>query len=330
MRRRAFIFALAGAAAWSLVARAQQGDRMRRVGVLMSYAENDPEAEIRLAALHEGLRKLGWTDGRNIQIDCRYGTDVKQIPILAAELVAWRPDVIVVNSNLGTAALRRETRAIPIVFVLITDPVASGFAESLSRPNGNATGFTNYEHSIGSKWLELLKQIAPNVARVAVVVHPETAANLGILRAAEAAAASLRVTVVPLPVHDASEIEGGVTAFAAQPHGGLVVVPHPVTQANRDLLARLSARHALPAVSGHSLYARAGFLISYGIGAIAAPEAFRSAATYVDRILKGERPQDLPIQQPTKFDLVVNLNTAKALGLDVPLHLQQLADEVIE
>jgi putative ABC transport system substrate-binding protein len=323
-----FIAALGGAAAWPVVARAQQSDRMRRVGLLMGYPEGDADGQANLAAFRRGLEELGWTEGRNIRIDTRWGAaDPDKARIFAKELVGMKLDVIVPNTNLMMAVLQPETRTIPIVFVFVGDPVGSGYVASLARPGGNVTGFSALDNAIGGKWLELLKEIDPHVSRVAVILHPETPPNVGFWHAAEAAAPALGVKVIPLPVHSAAEIEVGVTEFARETNGGLIIAPHAVTLTYRDLIIGLAARYRLPAVYGFRVFATSGGLISYGTKP---SDQFRRGAAYVDRILKGEKPGDLPVQNPTKYELVINLKTAKALGLDVPFKLQQLADEVIE
>jgi putative ABC transport system substrate-binding protein len=326
--RREFITLLGGAAAWPLAVRAQQAERMRRVGLLMGYPEGDAEGQANLAAFRRGLQELGWTEGRNIRIDVRWGAaDPDKARTLAKELVGMAPDVIVPNTNLMMAILQPETRTIPIVFVFVGDPVGSGYVTNLARPGGNVTGFSALDIAIGGKWLELLKEMAPHVTRVAVVLHPETPPNVGFWHAAEAAAPALGVKVVALGVHSAAEIEGTVTQFAREPNGGLIIAPHAVTLTYRDLIIGLAARHRLPAVYGFRVFATSGGLLSYGTKP---SDQFRLGASYVDRILKGEKPGDLPVQNPTKYELVINLKTAKALGVDVPLRLQQLADEVIE
>ena len=330
MRRREFITLLGGGAAavWPLAARAQQPEQMRRVGLLMGYPEGDAEGQANLAAFRRGLAELGCSEDRNIQIVTRWaGADADKGRTFAKELVGMTPDVIVPNTNLMMAILQPETRTIPIVFVFVGDPVGSGYVASLARPGGNVTGFSALDTAIGGKWLELLKEMAPHVTRVAVILHPETPPNVGFWHAAEAAAPSLGVKVVALGVHSAVEIEGTVTAFAAGSNGGLIIAPHAVTLAYRDLIIGLAARYRLPAVYGFRNFATSGGLLSYGTNP---SDQFRRGASYVDRILKGEKPADLPVQNPTKYELVINLKTAKALGLDVPFQLQQLADEVIE
>jgi putative ABC transport system substrate-binding protein len=330
MRRREFITLLGGAAAaWPHGVIAQPADRMRRIGVLIALAENDPQAQANIAAFRRGLQELGWTEGRNIRFDYRFaGGNIERMRVYAAELVDLAPDVVLVHSNPFLAALRQANRTIPTVFAQVADPVGSGFVESLARPGGNVTGFSNYESEIGGKWLDVLKEVAPRVTRAAVLLHPETTANVAYLRAAEAAARSLGVTVTAAGVYDAAEIERAVTAFAAEPNGGLIVLPHPITGLNRDLIAALAARHRLPAVWPFRFFIAAnGGLLSYGIDVA---DLFRRATVYVDRILHGTRPGELPIQLPTKFELVINLKTAKALGLEVPPTLLARADEVIE
>ena len=328
MRRRTFIAALGGAAAWPLVARAQPADRMRRVGLLMGYREDDAEGQANLAAFRQALQQLGWIEGRNIQIDIRWGgADPDKARGFAKELVAMSPDVIVPNTNLMMAILQQETHTIPVVFVYVGDPVGSGYVTNLARPGGNATGFSALDTAIGGKWLELLKESAPDVSRVAVILHPETPPNVGFLHAAEAAAPSLGVRVMALGAHNAAEIEGPVTKFAAEPNGGLIIAPHAVTLAFRDLIIGLAARYRLPAVYGFRVFATSGGLMSYGTRP---PDIFRHGASYVDRILKGEKPGDLPVQNPTEYELVINLKTAKALGLKIPQTLLTRAHEVIE
>jgi putative ABC transport system substrate-binding protein len=311
-----------------VVARAQPADRMRRVGLLMGYREDDAEGQANLAAFRQGLQQLGWIEGRNIQIDIRWGgADPDKARGFAKELVAMSPDVIVPNTNLMMAILQKETHTIPVVFVYVGDPVGSGYVTNLARPGGNATGFSALDTAIGGKWLELLKESAPDVSRVAVILHPETPPNVGFLHAAEAAAPSLGVRVMALGAHNAAEIEGPVTKFAAEPNGGLIIAPHAVTLAFRDLIIGLAARYRLPAVYGFRVFATSGGLMSYGTRP---PDIFRHGASYVDRILKGEKPGDLPVQNPTEYELVINLKTAKALGLKIPQTLLTSAHEVIE
>ena len=330
MRRREFITLVGGVAttAWPLAVRGQQSNRMRRVGLLMGYLEGDADGQTNLAAFRQGLQALGWIEDRNIQIDVRWGgADPDKARTLARELVAMAPDVIVPNTNLMMAILQKETHTLPIVFVFVGDPVASGYVTNLARPGGNTTGFSALDSAIGGKWLELLKEIAPHVTRVAVILHPETPPNVGFLRAAEAAAPSFGVKVIALGAHSAAEIEDPVTKFAAEANGGLIIAPHAVTLVNRNVIIGLAARYRLPAVYGFRIFATSGGLLSYGTNP---RDQFRRGASYVDRILKGEKPGDLPVQNPIEYQLVINLKTAKALGLDVPPLLQQRADELLE
>ena len=330
MKRREFITLLGGAAAaWPPVARAQQPGGMRRIGVLMGSAENDSEAQAWVAAFREALQKLGWTEGRNIRIDTRWASaDVEAMQRFARELVALQPDLILSQSTLAVAALLQQTRTIPIVFALIANPVGSGFVASFARPGGNVTGFVTIEGSLGGKWLELLKEIAPRVARVALPFNPATATFAEYyLNPVKAAAASLGVEAIVAPVHDRSELESVIAAQAREPNSGLVVIPDAFTINHRAEITLLAARHRLPAVYPYRDFTELGGLLSYGFDRL---ENWRGVAGYVDRILKGEKPADLPVQAPSKYELVLNLKTAKALGLDVPWILQQRADEVIE
>jgi putative tryptophan/tyrosine transport system substrate-binding protein len=329
--RREFILAFGGAAvAWPLAAGAQQSNRMRRMGVLVGYAEHDSEAQAQIAALRETLQKLGWTANHNIQINERWASgDVDKMRRYAAELVHLNPDVIVAVSVSVVVALRYETRTIPIVFTRVSDPIGSGLVETLSHPNGNATGFTNFEASIGGKWLELLKEMVPGVKRVAIVFNPETAARGGsfYLGPFRAAAALFAVTPIEAPVHSVGDIESALSSLASEPNAGVVVMPDAFTPVHRDLIITLTARYRLPAVYPFRFFATSGGLMSYGVNVM---EQFPRAAAYVDRILKGAKPADLPVQQPTKFELVINLKAAKALGLTVSESFLQRADEVIE
>ena len=330
MRRRKFIALIGGAAAsWPLPALAQQGERMRRIGVLMGYAETDPAAQAQVAASRQELQKLGWDEGRNIRIDVRFpGADAGRVRAALTELMSLAPDVLVSNTNLVTEIVQAEVRTIPIVFISVGDPVGSGFVNNEARPNGNLTGFANWDSpAMSGKWLELLKEVAPQVERVGLMVYPETAASIGFFKFAEALAPVLKVKLVALGVHDANEIEQALTAFAAEGNGGLVVAPHAVTFTNRDLIVALSARLRLPALYPLVFYAKAGGLISYGFDVL---NQFQQAAGYVDRILRGAKPADLPVQYPTKFQLVVNLKTAKTLGLVIPEAFLLRADELIE
>jgi ABC-type uncharacterized transport system substrate-binding protein len=327
MRRREFITLLCGAAAWPLAARAQQGERMRRIGVLMPLFAGDPEAQVRSTVFAQSLQQLGWTVGRNLQIDYRFaGGEADRIRQYAAELVALAPDVIMTVGSSTVAPMQQATRTIPIVFTNLADPVGAGVVQSLARPGGNATGFTNFEYSMSGKWVELLKQVAPGVTRAAVLRDITAAAGMGQFGAIRSVAQSLGVELTPLGVSDAGELERGVSAFARSGNGGLIVTAGG-TAFRRDLFIRLASRHKLPAVYPFRYYAKDGGLISYGPDTL---DPVRRATEYVDRILKGEKAADLPVQAPTKFELVINLKTAKALGLEVPPSLLARADEVIE
>ena len=329
MRRRDFIKCIAGSAvAWPVVTHAQQPDQIRRIGVIMSYSDNDPEGRPRLAALVQGLQELGWTDGRNIHIDYRYTAgDAERTRKYATELVALAPDVILAGNTSTVGALQQATRTVPIVFAGVVDPVGGGFVDSLARPGGNITGFTQFEYGLSGKWLELLKEIAPRVTRVAVLRDVTVAVAHAEFAAAQAVAPSLGVEISPLGVRDSDEIERGVAAFARGPNGGLIVASSPGTFRYRKLITTLAIRHRLPAVYPFRYFVDLGGLISYGSDRI---DQFRRAAGYIDRILKGEKPADLPVQAPTKYELVINIKTAKALGLTIPSSVQARADEVIE
>jgi len=329
VKRRDFIKLLGGAAAWPLAARAQQPDRVRRIGVLMAFAESDREAQSWVAAFREELSKLGWTGGRNIEIDTRWATaDVESMQRFAKELVALQSDLILTSSTPATAAMLQQTRAIPIIFVWVADPVGSGFVASLPRPGGNVTGFTPIEGSLGGKWVELLKEIAPRVARVILVFNPAMATFVeSYLNPFRAAAASLGVDAILAPVHDMSELESVIAAQARESNGGLVVIPDAFTIGHRAEITLLAARYRVPAVYWSRFFADVGGLLSYGVNPLS---EFRRAASYADRILKGDKPADLPVQAPTKFELVINLKTAGTLGLTVPPSLIATADEVIE
>jgi ABC-type uncharacterized transport system substrate-binding protein len=330
MRRREFLGVLGGAAAaWPLAARAQQPGGMRRIGVLMASAADDSENQARMAAFLQGLAQLGWTDGRNVRIDIRWATtNADDLRRHAAELAALAPDVLVAASGTATVApLLQATRAVPIVFVIVIDPVGAGFVTSLARPGGNATGFLMLEYGLSGKWLEVLKQIAPGVTRAAVVRDPAVASGIGQFAAVQAVAPSLGVELSPVDARDAPEIERAVTTFARSGNGGLIVTASAPATRHRDLIITLAARHRLPAVYPWRYFVTVGGLISYGPDSI---DQYRQAAGYVDRILKGEKPADLPVQAPTKYELVINLKTAKALGLDLPATVLARADEVIE
>jgi putative ABC transport system substrate-binding protein len=329
MRRRKFLTVLGGAAAaWPLAARAQQPVQMRRIGMLLPATADDAEFQARVAAFHQGLALLGWTVGRNVRIDTRWATNnTADIRKAAAELAALAPDVILAHGGSSVSALLQATRTVPIVFPVAVDPVAAGFVDSLAQPGGNATGFLSYEYGISGKWLELLKEIAPSVTRVAVIRNPAISSGVAQVGVIQAAAPSLKVEITPLNMRDPSEIERAVTSFARTANGGLIVTASSLAQFNRDLIVMLAARHKLPAVYPERLFVAANGLISYGPDYI---DQYRRAAAYVDRILKGEKPADLPVQAPTKYELAINLKTAKTLGLTVPPTLLARADAVIE
>jgi ABC-type uncharacterized transport system substrate-binding protein len=329
MKRRQFIALLGGgAAAWPLAARAQQGERVRRIGVLVSIAPDDPEAQARVAAFIHELQQLGWADGRNLRIDIRWGAgDAERIRRYAAELVALAPNAILAVGGGAVGPLLQTTRTVPIVFTLTPDPVGAGFVDSLARPGGNATGFTNFEYGIGGKWLELLKEIAPRVTRAAVLRDPAIPAGIGQFGAIQAVAPSFGIELRPVDVRDAGEIERAVATFARSSNDGLIVTSNALALVHRNLIVTLAARHRLPTIYPFRFFVTAGGLASYEPDSI---DPQRRAASYVDRILKGEKPADLPVQAPTKYELAINLKTAKALGLDVPTSLLARADEVIE
>jgi putative tryptophan/tyrosine transport system substrate-binding protein len=330
MTRRQSIALLGGAAvAWPLAVHAQQADRMRRVGVLMAYAESDGEGQAFVAEFQKGLQKLGWAEGRNIQFDYRWtALDAELTQRFAKELTALQPDLIFSHNTPTTAAVLQQTRTIPIIFAVVADPVGSGFVESLPRPGGNVTGFINLEPAMAGKWLELLKEIARRVNRVAFLFHPETATYAEYyLKPFKAAAVSFAVDAVAAPVHDRSELESVIAAQAREPNGGLIAMPDSFLNAHRGEITSLALRYGLPAIYPYRFFPQVGGLLSYGSDQY---DNFRRAAIYADRILRGTKPNELPVQIPFKFDLVINLKTAKALGLDVPFLFQQRADEVIE
>ena len=328
IRRRKFLATLGGAvAAWPLAARAQQPDRVRRIGVLITLAADDPEGQARVAAFRQGLQQLGWTGGHDVQIETRWATSNIEARKHAAELVALAPDLILATGSPTVAALQQATRSVPIVFVNVADPVGAGFVDGLARPGGNITGFALYEYSMSGKFLELLKEIAPRVTRVAVLRDPAIAAGSGQLGVIQALAPSFGVELTPIGVREPGEIERGISAIAHGPNGGVIVTGSPLAVIHRELIIALAARHRLPAVYFYRFFVREGGLISYGPDSI---DPYRRAAGYVDRILKGEKPADLPVQAPTKFELAINVKTAKTLGLDVPDSLLARADEVIE
>ena len=329
MRRREFITLLGGAAAtWPLAARGQQGERVRRIGVLINMAADDPEGHARITAFAQGLQEAGWTTGRNVRIDYRWGGGgADAMAKYAAELVALAPDVILAATSSSVAALQRIAGTIPIVFVQVIDPVSNGFVASLARPGGNATGFTIIEYGFSGKWLELLKEIASRITRTAVIRDPTSAFQMGQMGAIQSVAPSLGVELRPVEARDAGEIERAVTAFARSGHGGLIVLSGNASLAHRELIITLAARERLPAVYADRVFVAGGGLMSYDTNRT---EQYRRAAGYVDRILKGEKPADLPVQAPTKYELAINLKTARVLGLEVPPTLLALADEVIE
>jgi putative tryptophan/tyrosine transport system substrate-binding protein len=335
VKRRDLIAMLGGAAIASTrlpIAHAQQADRTRRIGVFMGYPDGDVQAQANMVALRQGLQRLGWTEGRNIRIDLRWaGDDPGKARAYAKELIEFMPDVIVPSTNQVTAIVQQEARTIPIVFVFVGDPIGSGFAASLAQPGANLTGFANFENSIGAKWLEILREIVPHARRVGFLLDPEAPPNVGFLHAAQAAAQSFGVELIAPAVRDGSEIERAVAAFGTGPNdgftNGLIVAPHAVTLGNRELIAALAARHRLPAVYSDRYFAESGGLVSFGNDT---PDLFRRAASYVDRILKGAKPANLPVQLPTKFEMIINLKTAKALGLAIPPTLVARADKVIE
>ena len=328
MKRRAFITLLGGATAWPLTARAQQGERVRRIGILLPAVADDPEWQARVGAFLQGLGQLGWSIGRNLAIDTRWATtNAAELRRHAAELAALAPDIILAGGTSSVVPLLQATRNVPTVFTMVIDPVGAGYVDSLARPGGNATGFMNYEYSIGGKWLELLKEIAPNVTRVAVLRDATQGFATSLFAVIQAVAPSLRVEVSPVNLRDAGEIEQSVATFARAPNGGLILTGSGAAVRHRDLIITLAARHKLPAVYFERFFVAAGGLASYGPDSV---DAFRQAAGYVDRILKGEKPADLPVQAPTKYQLVINLKTAKALGIVIPQTLLGRADQVIE
>jgi putative tryptophan/tyrosine transport system substrate-binding protein len=328
MKRRAFIALLGGAAAWPLVARAQQPERMRRIGVLMNASADDKDGQARIIAFVQALQEFGWTDGRNARLDIRWGAgDGERYRRYATELVALAPDVILAPTSPVVAALQRVTSTVPVVFTGVIDPVGAGFVANLARPGGNMTGFAAFEYGVSGKWLALLKEIAPAVTRAAILRDPSIAAGIGQLAAMQAVAPSLGVELSPLDIRGDSELDRAVAEFARLPNGGVVVTAGPAANVRREQISLLMARHRLPAVYPFRYYVESGGLIAYGSDLIT---QYRPAASYVDRILKGEKPADLPVQAPTKYELVINLRTAKALGIEVPPTLLARADAVIE
>jgi putative tryptophan/tyrosine transport system substrate-binding protein len=326
MRRREFIAGLG--VAWPLAARGQQSGQMRRVGVLMATVQDDPDAQARLAALRQALQELGWTDGRNVLVDYRWaGTDLDRMRAYAAELVALTPDVILAHSPPGIMAAQRQTRTVPLVFVMVPAPVEIGLVASLTHPGGNITGLTHFETAMAGKWLEILREISPGLTRVAFLLHPEHPAWAGYASMIEAAASSFGIAVSPAGARDAVGIERALEAFAREPNGGLMVLPDNFTQVHRELIIALAARYRLPAIYPFRYFPASGGLISYGVDTT---DVFRRAATYIDRILRGANAGDLPVQAPVKFELVVNLKTARAHGITIPATFLLRADEVIE
>jgi putative tryptophan/tyrosine transport system substrate-binding protein len=332
LKRREFIALLGGAAtAWPLAARAQQGERMRRIGVLMNGPATDAELQLHLAAFVNGLRQLGWVEGQNLRVDIRWPPgDAALAQTYAAQLIGLMPDVILAVTTVNLEVVRQATSTVPVVFVRVSDPVAQGFVASLPKPGGNLTGFSGTEFSVGGKWLDLLKEIAPGLARVAIMFNPDTAPQAKFfMRSIEAAASSLRVQPVVVPVRATADIEPAFENFARAPNGGLILTTDPFTYLRQQLIADLANRHRLPAISWDPVFAKYSGLMSYGAN-INLLDQFQQAAGYVDRILKGTKPADLPVQAPTKYELVINLKTAKALGLEIPHTLLARADEVIE
>jgi putative ABC transport system substrate-binding protein len=327
MRRREFITLAGGVAAWPFTARAQQ-PAVPVIGVLMNRAANDPEGQARLAALKQGLQDVDRIVDRNVRLEVRWGEDIVELERkYAAELIATEPQIILAAGTLGVAAVQSISRSVPVVFAAVTDPVGAGFVDSLARPGGNVTGFMIYEYSLSGKWLELLRQIAPDIKRVAVVRDPANPAGIAMFGAMQAAAQPMGIQLTPVGAPNAGEIERIITAFAKSPHGGMIVTPNALASVHRDLFVALAARNRLPAVYPFRYIAAAGGLVSYGPDIV---DQFRLAAGYIDRILKGAKPADLPVQAPTKYELVINLKTAKALGLTVPAALLARADQVIE
>jgi putative tryptophan/tyrosine transport system substrate-binding protein len=329
MKRREFITLLGGAAvAWPLAARAQQPERMRRIGVLIGSVETDLESQARVAAFERGLQTLGWIAGRNVHLDYRFGSaDSELIQKYAAELVGMMPDVILANSPQVLRALSQRTSTIPIVFALIVDPVGEGFIKSLAQPGGNITGFTSFEYPLSGKWLESLKEIAPSVRQVLAINHSENVTGAGYLRALEGAGSATGVKLIAAQVRDAAEIDQAIATMARQSNGGLIMLPSALAQVNREMITKVTAQHRLPAVYPFRYFVATGGLMSYGVDTV---DVFLRSASYIDRVLKGEKPAALAVQQPTKFELTINLKTAKALGLTVPPTLLARADEVIE
>jgi len=329
MKRREFITLVGGAAVWPLAASAQQGGRVRTIGVLMNFLESDPAGQVGFEAFRDALKKLGWREGSDLRIELRWAeSDPDRLRTFAKELVELRPDAIVAGSTAGVVALARETRTIPIVFATVADPIGSGFAGSLAHPGGNITGFAAVDSAMGGKWLELLKEIAPRTERVALLFNPVTAVPVQFfMPSIQAAASSLAVQASAAPVHAKDEIEGAIAAQARNPDGGLIVMPDAFNTTNRNLIIGLAARYGVPTSYAQDIFAQSGGLIAYSS---VRTEAYGQVAGYIDRIFKGEKPADLPVQSPTKFELLINMKTAKALGLEVPAKLLALADKLID
>ena len=328
MRRREFISVLGSAAAWPVAVRALQGERMRRIGILAGLPENDPEAQARVAAFVQRLDELGWTRGRNIHVDIRWGGGLSEdLRRFAGELARLNPDLLMATGGASLGPLVEATQTVPIVFAHVPDPLGAGFIDSLSRPGGNVTGFASFDYAIAGKWLELLKQIVPSATRISILRDPSYAPGIGQFAVLQAVAPSLSVELIPMKVRDVAEMEGAMAAYARSTNGALVVTASALAIAHRDLIIKLAAQHKLPAIYFERDFVAAGGLISYGANSI---EPYRLAAGYVDRILRGEKPADLPVQAPTKYELVINMKTAKALGLTIPASLLARADEVIE
>ena len=328
MRRRGFIAVLGGAAAWPLAGHAQQPERMRRVGVLMLWSENDPFSQKSRTAFEQALGRLGWVAGKNIRIDYRLAAgDPALFKTYSAELVGLMPDAILTSTTPGLAALRQQAGTIPIVFVFVADPVGQGFVQSLAQPGSNITGFSSFDTALLGKWLQLLKEVAPGLTRVSAIFNPDATPYAFFNRGMEPAGTSLGMTVTPAPVHDDVAIEEAIATLARESGGGLIILPDSFTEAHRDVIITAATRHRLPLIGATDVFPRAGGLMSYGFDVV---DQYVQAASYIDRILKGASPADLPVQQPTKYSLVINLKTAKALGLTVPPRMLDLADEVIE
>ena len=328
MKRRWFITVLGGAAAWPLAGRAQQPERMRRIGVLMLWREIDPFSQKSRTAFEQALGRFGWVEGKNIRIDYRFAAgDPTLFKTYAEELVGLSPDVLLAAATPGVAALRQQTRTIPIVFVFVADPVGQGFVQSLARPGGNVTGFSSFDTALLGKWLQLLKEVAPGLTRVAAIFNPDTTPYAFFNRGMEPAAASLGITVRPAPVHDGAAIEEAIAAQAREPGGGLISLPDSFTAAHRDAIIAAAIRHHLPLIGSGDMFPKAGALMSYWIDPV---EPYTQAASYVDRILRGASPADLPVQYPTKYSLIINLKTSEALGLTIPERVLEIADKVIE